>query len=69
MVHLRIVKITQPVKCSVEDYTGPVLKPEEGELLVVSSYNREPQAWAYDVDDKRKAAAALRVLWHKSGLP
>ncbi|KAJ7110574.1 hypothetical protein C8R44DRAFT_883708 [Mycena epipterygia] len=69
VVHLRIVKITQPVECTMENYTGRVLKPEEGELFVVSSYNRAPEPWAYDVDAKGTCAAALRVLWHNSGLP
>lgn len=69
IVHMRIVKITKPVECTVENYTGRVFKPEEGELLVVSSYNRSPKPWTFSMDHRTKPAAALRVLWDKSELP
>ncbi|KAJ7106909.1 hypothetical protein C8R44DRAFT_322675 [Mycena epipterygia] len=69
VVHLRIVKIIEPVEPLVEGYNGRVLKPEEGELLAISSERRAAEPWSYDIDRKAKSAAALRVLWEKSGLP
>ncbi|KAJ7110672.1 hypothetical protein C8R44DRAFT_883795 [Mycena epipterygia] len=33
ILHLRIVKIIQPVTSTVKGYTGKVIKPEEGRLL------------------------------------
>ncbi|KAJ7106914.1 hypothetical protein C8R44DRAFT_885605 [Mycena epipterygia] len=68
VVHLRVMKIVEPVECVFEGYSGRVLKPEEGELLTMSSENRAPEPWSYDIDRKAQSAAALRVLWDKTGL-
>ncbi|KAJ7110625.1 hypothetical protein C8R44DRAFT_856894 [Mycena epipterygia] len=68
MLHLRIVKIVQPVARTVEGYAGRMGKPEEGQLLTVSHYHRAPEPWAFDVDADIKNAAGLRHLWDKSGV-
>lgn len=63
MLHLRIVKILEPAACTEE---GRMLKPQEGELLMLRG-GLGP--WAYDVDNTGPSAAALRILWDKAGLP
>ncbi|KAJ7110680.1 hypothetical protein C8R44DRAFT_743139 [Mycena epipterygia] len=68
VVHMRIVKIVQPV-VRVEGHTARLDKPEEGQLLTVSLHSRDPGPWAYDIDGATKPASALRVLWDNSGLP
>ncbi|KAJ7123275.1 hypothetical protein C8R43DRAFT_1032014 [Mycena crocata] len=74
VLHMRMVKITQPVACTVKNYSGRVVQPREGELVTI--YDRRyldrslPQPWTYDIDTKRtKIAACLRALWDISGLP
>ncbi|KAJ7132508.1 hypothetical protein C8R44DRAFT_849945 [Mycena epipterygia] len=70
VIHLRIVKVLQPLVCTVEEYKGRMLAVEEGELLAVSNYRRTPEPWEYDIDSGTgKHAAALRVLWDNSKLP
>ncbi|KAJ7110600.1 hypothetical protein C8R44DRAFT_261603 [Mycena epipterygia] len=66
VVHMRIVKIIQPVAPTEAVYTGRVPKPEEGQLLNVAKRGRAPEPWAYDVDEKGSTAAGLRVLWDNS---
>ncbi|KAJ7110681.1 hypothetical protein C8R44DRAFT_883801 [Mycena epipterygia] len=69
MVHLRIVKIVEPVVSTVKGYNGRVIKPEEGQLLKVTFRGRLPEPWTYNIDRETEPALALRVLWDKSGLP
>ncbi|KAJ7708105.1 hypothetical protein B0H17DRAFT_1191604 [Mycena rosella] len=68
VIHLRIIKILQPVTCTVDarSYNGRVVRPEEGQLFMVRSSGRPPEPWAYDIGKKSKPAAALRVLWDNS---
>ncbi|KAJ7110622.1 hypothetical protein C8R44DRAFT_800346 [Mycena epipterygia] len=68
VVHLRILKIVEPVAFTMEGYAGRVVKPKEGELLTVSVRGSVPEPWAYDIDLKTKHGAALRALWDKSGV-
>ncbi|KAJ7110677.1 hypothetical protein C8R44DRAFT_743136 [Mycena epipterygia] len=69
VVHLRIVKIIQPVAPTIEGHKGRLVKPEAGQLLVASFRDGDPEPWAYDIDRKTEPALALRVLWDKLGLP
>ncbi|KAJ7708157.1 hypothetical protein B0H17DRAFT_1031823, partial [Mycena rosella] len=68
MLNLRIIKILQPVTCTVDARScdGRVMRPEEGQLFTVRSYGGPPEPWAYDIDKENKSAAALRVLWDNS---
>ncbi|KAF7334965.1 hypothetical protein MVEN_02246500 [Mycena venus] len=76
VVHLRFTKTVTPVECTVDGYTGEVsepkgglVKPEAGDLLTRSHWNRDPEPWAYDIDaNDTDLAAALRVLWDGSVL-
>ncbi|KAJ7123249.1 hypothetical protein C8R43DRAFT_1241144 [Mycena crocata] len=68
VLHLRILKILQPVACTVQNYRGRILQPIEGELYTVGSHQGVPEPWAYDIDGKSKNATALRALWDMSGL-
>ncbi|KAJ7110624.1 hypothetical protein C8R44DRAFT_743088 [Mycena epipterygia] len=63
ILHLRIVKIMEPVTCTVEGHNVRMLKPEEGELLTVSFRGGMPQPWAYDIDAESKTSVGLRALW------
>ncbi|KAJ7270479.1 hypothetical protein C8J57DRAFT_1605500 [Mycena rebaudengoi] len=41
-----------PVECTVDGYTEPkggLVKPEAGDLLTRSHWNRDPEPWAYDI--------------------
>ncbi|KAJ7123253.1 hypothetical protein C8R43DRAFT_933050 [Mycena crocata] len=71
VLHLRIVKIVQPVTCTVENYRGRIVQPREGELYTVSKYRGAPEPWVYDIDGNRKGKGitGLRELWDISGLP
>ncbi|KAJ7084207.1 hypothetical protein C8R44DRAFT_753154 [Mycena epipterygia] len=73
VINLRIVKIVQTASRTIEGYDGRVREPAEGELVPLPILSPTPEPWAYDIDDESKAqsgvAAALRVLWHNSGLP
>ncbi|KAJ6492581.1 hypothetical protein C8R47DRAFT_1121153 [Mycena vitilis] len=55
-VHLRIVKIVNPVFY----VPGPIAKPEEGQLLMRSDTGAP---WAFEADTVSAAGAALRALW------
>ncbi|KAJ7240131.1 hypothetical protein B0H12DRAFT_57328 [Mycena haematopus] len=67
VVCLRIVKIVTPFSCTVEQYKGRIVKPEEGQLLTMCVRGRAPAPWSYDIDAKNSApASALRVLWDNS---
>ncbi|KAJ7278331.1 hypothetical protein C8J57DRAFT_1713199 [Mycena rebaudengoi] len=59
---LRILKILEPVTCTIQDYTGRVGWPKEGELLMVSNRNGPQRPWSYDVDRNTLTGAALRNL-------
>ncbi|KAJ6555675.1 hypothetical protein DFH09DRAFT_1165096 [Mycena vulgaris] len=68
VLHLRIVKIIQPVACNVPGYNGRVGRPEEGQLFTVYPRHAagKPTPWAYDIDDSRRSlssSSALQVLW------
>ncbi|KAJ7469616.1 hypothetical protein FB451DRAFT_355537 [Mycena latifolia] len=72
VLHIRIVKILQPIACTVQEqtYTGRIKRPEEGQLLTVSYFHRPPAPWMYDIDaNNSKIAAALRILWDNSREP
>ncbi|KAJ6566118.1 hypothetical protein B0H19DRAFT_1066463 [Mycena capillaripes] len=62
-VHLRITKIVNPSSYTVENYTGRILKPQEGELLTQRKYGHAPAPWAYDMDSQTDRAVAFRALW------
>ncbi|KAJ7082663.1 hypothetical protein B0H15DRAFT_436371 [Mycena belliarum] len=65
MIHLRFIKILEPVSPLVDlkTYDGRMQRPQEGELFEVSHYGRLPKPWAYDIDANFKPAAVLRQLW------
>ncbi|KAF7352218.1 hypothetical protein MVEN_01185100 [Mycena venus] len=69
VVHLRIVRVVEPLSCAFTGYerTGRILKPQDGQLLTVRHPLRPlkpPAPWEYDIDKKRTlAAVALRALW------
>ncbi|KAJ7142649.1 hypothetical protein C8R44DRAFT_561450, partial [Mycena epipterygia] len=50
VVHMRIVKIIQPVACTVDEQNGRVLLPQEGQLLTRPRDKVAPKPWAYDID-------------------
>ncbi|KAJ7082661.1 hypothetical protein B0H15DRAFT_1024426 [Mycena belliarum] len=69
MIHLRFIKIVEPVSPLVDLKTnrGRMQRPQEGELFTVSRYRGLPKPWAYDIDaEKSKPAAVLRQLWDVS---
>ncbi|KAJ7078742.1 hypothetical protein B0H15DRAFT_532958 [Mycena belliarum] len=69
VLHMRIVKIVTPVACTVdvEEYSGRLVRPEEGELLLVRTPGGATIPWSYDIDAKRTPTAeALRILWDAS---
>ncbi|KAJ7278362.1 hypothetical protein C8J57DRAFT_1306738 [Mycena rebaudengoi] len=59
---LRILKILEPVTCTIQGYAGRVGWPKEGELLTVSFRNGSPRPWSYDVDRDTRTGIALRNL-------
>ncbi|KAJ7082679.1 hypothetical protein B0H15DRAFT_436528 [Mycena belliarum] len=66
MIHLRFIKILEPVAPLVDlkTYSGRMQRPQEGELFTVSHYGRLPKPWAVDIDAPNSGpAAALRQLW------
>jgi len=66
MVNLRIVKIVEPVECTVTGDTGRAVRPEEGELVAIRLHRKTPIPWALDIDSEVNATAALRALWDAS---
>jgi hypothetical protein len=73
VVHIRFVKILNPVTCmvDVEKYKGRIMRPVEGDFFTVSPHGGgPPRPWAYDIDrNKGKFATALRALWDISIAP
>jgi hypothetical protein len=69
VIHMRIVKMVNPVACTVQNYKGRILRPEEGELLTISLRGGPSEPWAYDIDCKTKLAAGLRALWDATSIP
>ncbi|KAJ7890383.1 hypothetical protein B0H13DRAFT_2040375 [Mycena leptocephala] len=69
VIHMRIVKLVNPVACTVQNYKGRILRPEEGELLTISLRGGPSEPWAYDIDSKTKLAAGLRALWDATSIP
>ncbi|KAJ7082623.1 hypothetical protein B0H15DRAFT_803084 [Mycena belliarum] len=70
VLHMRIVSIVTPVACTVnaEEYSGRIVRPEEGALLLVRTRSGGQIPWSYDIDAKRTPTAeALRILWDASG--
>ncbi|KAJ7646244.1 hypothetical protein DFH06DRAFT_1050361 [Mycena polygramma] len=68
VIHMRIVKIVEPAKRSIEGLKLRMLEPLEGHLLSVSRRGQGVYPWACDLDRKTRRAAALRMLWDASGL-
>ncbi|KAJ7137521.1 hypothetical protein C8R43DRAFT_607942 [Mycena crocata] len=66
IIHLRILKITHPVSCTAENYTGRIIAPQEGELFSSLSRRGVPEPWAYDIDHDTRPAIGLRALWENS---
>ncbi|KAJ7708103.1 hypothetical protein B0H17DRAFT_1325089 [Mycena rosella] len=68
VLHMRIVKLLQPVTCTMDarGYNGRFLRPQEDQLLTVRFRGARPEPWLYDIDKKFKPATALRVLWDNS---
>ncbi|KAJ6518586.1 hypothetical protein DFH09DRAFT_1363936 [Mycena vulgaris] len=70
VLHVRIVKIVQPVDCAVPGYTGRVVRPEEGQLFTVRTRGGPPKPWSYNIDRRKTmGAAGLRFLWENSQAP
>ncbi|KAJ7021214.1 hypothetical protein C8F04DRAFT_1274045 [Mycena alexandri] len=61
-VHLRITKVIEP------HTEGPVVKPEDGQLLhLLLAGGKEARPWAFDIDDTSgDGAAGFRMLWDAS---
>ncbi|KAJ6518572.1 hypothetical protein DFH09DRAFT_1098400 [Mycena vulgaris] len=67
VLHVRIVKIVQPVDCAVPGYTGRLVRPEEGQLFTVRTRGGPPKPWSYNIDRRKTmGAAGLRFLWENS---
>ncbi|KAJ6546031.1 hypothetical protein DFH09DRAFT_1040323 [Mycena vulgaris] len=66
VLHIRIMKIIQPVAYTVGGYQGRVVRPEEGHLFTVRYHGGPPLPWAYDLDRDEIKLSALRVLWDNS---
>ncbi|KAJ6513694.1 hypothetical protein C8R47DRAFT_617433 [Mycena vitilis] len=69
IVHLRILKITVPVSCTVKNYDGRLLQPKAGQLLTVRSpgLGGLEAPWKCDIDARDSAPSlALRALWDAS---
>ncbi|KAJ6452325.1 hypothetical protein C8R47DRAFT_1229490 [Mycena vitilis] len=69
VIHLRIVKIIEPVKCTLGGFEGRMIEPKDGELLTLSRRSTAPEPWACDLDRDTRRAVALRTLWDASKLP
>ncbi|KAJ7150505.1 hypothetical protein C8R43DRAFT_1005984 [Mycena crocata] len=69
VLHLRIMKITQPVVCTAAKYRGRIVQPREGDLFTVCDHHGVPGPWAYDIDKKAGLAVGLRALWDASRPP
>ncbi|KAJ7082648.1 hypothetical protein B0H15DRAFT_785662, partial [Mycena belliarum] len=72
VLHIRFLKMIEPVSLAVDLPAPPerVMRPEEGELFIISRYGQAPRPWAYDVDRPNvDAAAILRDLWENSRSP
>ncbi|KAJ7652379.1 hypothetical protein DFH06DRAFT_1205992 [Mycena polygramma] len=69
VIHLRIVKIIKPVKCTLDGFEGRMIEPKDGELLTLSRRGMTPEPWACDLDRETRRAVALRALWDSSKLP
>ncbi|KAJ7620885.1 hypothetical protein DFH06DRAFT_1105789 [Mycena polygramma] len=70
ILHLRITKIIEPVRCTVTGYTGRLLRPEEGALLTMClPWETDPEPWAVDLDSDYQNSRSLRVLRDAAGLP
>ncbi|KAJ6552587.1 hypothetical protein DFH09DRAFT_1319038 [Mycena vulgaris] len=72
VLHLRILKIVEPVSCTVNPlgYSGQLLQPEEGELLKVRNRHGVLHAWEHKVDPGRRYDdGTIRQLWDSTGQP
>ncbi|KAJ7700380.1 hypothetical protein B0H17DRAFT_1047116 [Mycena rosella] len=72
VLHLRILKIVNPVAFAVdsESYTGQILRPKEGHLFRIIDRHGVPGPWTYDIDHREsKIAAAFQILWENSTMP
>ncbi|KAJ7458586.1 hypothetical protein FB451DRAFT_1507970 [Mycena latifolia] len=68
VLHMRIVKIVEPVACTVDaaTYDGRILRPEEGQLFSVITSRGSRKPWTYDIDNTNptsQVSTALRTLW------
>ncbi|KAJ7038820.1 hypothetical protein C8F04DRAFT_1088631 [Mycena alexandri] len=68
IVHMRIIKITEPVVCADEKRSRLVPRPVEGQLVMVN-LRGVPKLWAYDIEKNTVLGAAFRALWDASHLP
>ncbi|KAJ7108036.1 hypothetical protein C8R43DRAFT_1162518 [Mycena crocata] len=67
VLHLRITKITRPAAFALNDYTGPLVLPQEGDLLTVRNVSGEVEPWMYDItEEESRNAVGLRTLWNIS---
>ncbi|KAK7044904.1 hypothetical protein R3P38DRAFT_2881558 [Favolaschia claudopus] len=71
MVHIRVVKIPEPITSGLARRTETDLKrvfimPEEGKLLTLQLDDGTSTPWAYDIDGPSKVSVALRALWDVS---
>ncbi|KAJ7890361.1 hypothetical protein B0H13DRAFT_2340990 [Mycena leptocephala] len=66
VIHMRIVKIGEPVARTVENYLGRIVRLEEGQLLTVAMRGGPPEPWSYDIDRNTKDGAGFHALWDAS---
>lgn len=59
---LRILKITEPVKCVIPGYDGHTPEPIEGDLVRVATYGYAAKPWSCDVDIASKSMESLKYL-------
>lgn len=59
---LRILKITEPVRCVIPKYDGHTPKPIEGELVRITTFGFTERPWWCDVDETCKSMESLKYL-------
>ncbi|KAJ7119221.1 hypothetical protein C8R43DRAFT_1077120 [Mycena crocata] len=67
VLHLRFLKMFEPVTCAVTHSTGRIVEPREGELFSVRFRGNAAEPWAWDIDNRDEPCSiALRELWDSS---
>ncbi|TFK67936.1 hypothetical protein BDN72DRAFT_842430 [Pluteus cervinus] len=59
---VRVMKITEPVKCLIPDYDGYVNPPREGELVTRGLPGQTPEPWTVDIDPRKSTHSSMLDL-------